>query len=194
METKSCLVVTLVTSEGNIDIELYDKYAPVACKNFAQLAERGRYDGSVFHRVIKGFIVQGGFLGENADICNTFGHFFDDEISRLTHCGAGIVSSASAGPNLNGTEFFITLSPQPKLDGKYTVFGRVRSGMTVVERIASTIVDENYRPVVPCRVRQCHVQWMPLLRRPWVNSIDEDDTPCPKKRRRERPLLSRLQD
>ncbi|KAH9674496.1 peptidyl-prolyl cis-trans isomerase [Citrus sinensis] len=110
--------VTLETSMGSFTVELYYKHSPRTCRNFAELSRRGYYNNSKFHRIIKDFIVQGGDptgTGRGGD--SIYGHVFEDEIKpELKHTGAGILSMANAGPNTNGSQFFITLAPASHLD------------------------------------------------------------------------------
>ncbi|KHN02199.1 Peptidyl-prolyl cis-trans isomerase-like 1 [Glycine soja] len=111
--------VTLETSMGSFTFELYYKHAPRTCRNFIELSRRGYYDNVKFHRIIKDFIVQGGDpTGTGRGGESIYGAKFEDEIKReLKHTGAGILSMANAGPNTNGSQFFITLAPCPSLDG-----------------------------------------------------------------------------
>ncbi|VDN59327.1 unnamed protein product [Dracunculus medinensis] len=140
--------VALETSMGNIIIELYWKHAPKTCRNFAELARRGYYNGTIFHRIIADFIIQGGDpTGTGKGGASIYGDRFPDEIDdNLKHTGAGIISMANAGPNTNGSQFFITLGPTQHLDGKHTIFGRVAAGMKVVQKIGLVDVDNNDRP------------------------------------------------
>ncbi|KAM7201889.1 peptidyl-prolyl cis-trans isomerase cyclophilin-type [Naviculisporaceae sp. PSN 640] len=140
--------VSLETSMGTIVVELYNQHAPKTCKNFATLAQRGYYDGVIFHRVIKDFMIQGGDpTGTGRGGSSIYGEKFEDEIhAGLKHTGAGILSMANAGPNTNGSQFFITLAPTPWLDGKHTIFGRVKSGMGVVRRMGLVPTDKEDRP------------------------------------------------
>nr|CAB3483814.1 unnamed protein product [Digitaria exilis] len=110
--------VTLETSMGAITFEMYYKHAPKTCRNFVELARRGYYDNVIFHRIIKDFIVQGGDpTGTGRGGESIYGAKFEDEIkSELKHTGAGILSMANAGPNTNGSQFFITLAPCQSLD------------------------------------------------------------------------------
>jgi len=140
--------VLLETSVGPIEIQLYWQYAPRTCKNFYELARRGYYDGVIFHRVIKDFMIQGGDpTGTGRGGESIYGPRFEDEIRReLKHTGAGIVSMANAGPNTNGSQFFITLVPTPWLDGKHTIFGRVSSGMRNIQRLGNIQTGPDDRP------------------------------------------------
>ena len=122
------------TSKGMIELELYPEYAPKTVNNFCFLARQGFYDGVVFHRVISNFVIQGGDptgTGRGGP-----GYMFADEVigNPLKH-ETGVISMANAGPGTNGSQFFITHSPQPHLNGKHTVFGKVVSGQDVVNAI-----------------------------------------------------------
>ncbi len=125
---------TIQTDRGNIEIELYPEYAPKTVNNFVFLSQQGFYDGTVFHRVISNFMVQGGDptgTGRGGP-----GYRFGDEFqgNPLRH-ETGVLSMANAGPGTNGSQFFITHGPQPHLDGKHTVFGKVTTGQDVVNAI-----------------------------------------------------------
>ncbi|MCX6170532.1 MAG: peptidylprolyl isomerase [Ignavibacteriales bacterium] len=122
------------TSKGIIEIELYPEHAPKTVNNFVFLAKEGFYDGILFHRVISDFMVQGGDptgTGRGGP-----GYKFEDEFKNnpLKHERC-VISMANAGPNTNGSQFFITHSPQPHLNGKHTVFGKVTNGQDVVDLI-----------------------------------------------------------
>lgn len=139
------------TSMGEFEVELYSGKTPKTVENFTGLAKRGYYNGVIFHRVIANFMIQGGDpTGTGRGGESIWGPKFKDEIVKeLTHSGAGILSMANAGPNTNGSQFFITLVPTPWLDGKHTVFGKVTSGMEVVEAIGETETLKPFdRPVV----------------------------------------------
>lgn len=126
--------VTIETSRGQIEIELYPQYAPKTVNNFVFLAREGFYDGVTFHRVISNFMIQGG--DPTGTGSGGPGYRFEDEVkdNPLKH-ETGVLSMANAGPNTNGSQFFITHSPQPHLNGKHTVFGKVIKGMNVVNTI-----------------------------------------------------------
>ncbi|KAL8413460.1 hypothetical protein RB594_004914 [Gaeumannomyces avenae] len=146
--------VSLETTMGTIVVELYTEHAPKTCENFSQLARRGYYDGTLFHRVIPDFMIQGGDpTGTGRGGSSIYGDKFADEISpSLKHTGAGVLSMANAGPNTNGSQFFITLAPAPWLDGKHTIFGRVRSGMSVVKRMGLVPTGAEDRPATELKV------------------------------------------
>ena len=115
---------TMHTSEGDIQLELFEEDAPKTVGNFAKLAGEGFYDGLIFHRVIPDFMIQGGC--PNGDGRGGPGYKFEDEFVReLKHDRPGILSMANAGPGTNGSQFFITHGPTPWLDGKHTVFGAI---------------------------------------------------------------------
>ena len=126
--------ITLKTDKGDIEATLFSSKVPVTTANFLNLASRGYYDGITFHRVIADFMIQGGDptgTGRGGP-----GYKFADELRGNPHRhGTGTLSMANAGPNTNGSQFFITHSPQPHLDGRHTVFGKVTSGMDVVNAI-----------------------------------------------------------
>ncbi|KAH3782228.1 peptidyl-prolyl cis-trans isomerase-like 1 [Dreissena polymorpha] len=151
--------VTLETTMGTIVIELYWKHAPNTCKNFAELARRGYYNGIKFHRIIQDFMIQGGDpTGTGRGGASIYGKEFEDEIhGDLKHTGAGILSMANSGPDTNGSQFFITLAPTQWLDGKHTIFGRVANGMTYVQRIGLVETDSTDRPVDDVKILKAFV-------------------------------------
>lgn len=149
----------LETSMGAIELELFESAAPKTVQNFVGLAEKGYYDGVVFHRVIDGFMIQGGDpTGTGRGGQSIYGKPFEDEFAdTLRHTSSGILSMANAGPNTNGSQFFITLAPTPRLDGRHTVFGKVTGGMDAVEAIGkvktSKPADRPLEPVVMKKVK-----------------------------------------
>ena len=134
IDPKKQYTATVATNRGDIVIELYPQYAPKTVNNFVFLARQGFYDGVTFHRVIRDFMIQGG--DPTGTGTGGPGYRFEDEVrsNPLKH-ETGVLSMANAGPNTNGSQFFITHSPQPHLNGKHTVFGKVTSGMNVVNSI-----------------------------------------------------------
>src|SRR5579862_7013968 len=128
-------VAVFHTDRGDFQVELFAKQAPVTVNNFVFLARDGFYDGTTFHRVIDGFMAQGG--DPTGTGTGGPGYSFADERGALAlpHDGPGTLSMANAGPNSNGSQFFITFGPTPHLNGKHAVFGKVTSGMDVVKRI-----------------------------------------------------------
>ena len=122
------------TEKGNFTAILYPNEAPLTVENFINLSEKKFYDGTTFHRVIKGFMAQGGC--PNGDGRGGPGYSFNDEFSSsLRHSSEGILSMANAGPNTNGSQFFITYVATPHLDGMHTVFGKIIEGMDVVNSL-----------------------------------------------------------
>jgi cyclophilin family peptidyl-prolyl cis-trans isomerase len=121
---------TLKTDKGDVKVELFAKDAPQTVNNFVFLARDGFYDGVIFHRVIRGFMAQGG--DPTGSGRGGPGYSFGDEFSSRTH-QTGSLSMANAGPNTNGSQFFICYAPQPHLNGHHTVFGQVVEGMNVVQ-------------------------------------------------------------
>jgi peptidyl-prolyl cis-trans isomerase A (cyclophilin A) len=152
---------TFHTSEGDFTVRLFDDKAPKTVANFTSLADGTRewtdpksrdnvrrpfYDGLIFHRVIEGFMIQGGCPSGNG--MGGPGYQFADEFGPgLRHDRAGLLSMANAGPNTNGSQFFITLVPTPWLDKKHAIFGEVTEGLDVVKRIGQTKTGANDRPV-----------------------------------------------
>ncbi len=138
------------TTEGVIVFELFDEDAPETVENFKKLAKDGFYDGLIFHRVIKDFMIQGGCPYGTGT--GDAGYKFDDEINehKLVR---GALAMANSGPNTNGSQFFIvTADATPWLDGKHTVFGQVTDGMDVVERIENMPTKGADRPLEPIHI------------------------------------------
>lgn len=165
------LTATLHTSEGDLDIELYEDRAPKTVDNFVGLATGNiewtdpetneprsdpLYDDVLFHRVIEGFMIQTGDpegTGRGGP-----GYTFDDEFhEELTHDSAGTVSMANRGPDTNGSQFFITLDAQPHLNNRHAVFGEVIDGMDVVETIGTVETDENDRPTTDIKLESVDI-------------------------------------
>jgi peptidyl-prolyl cis-trans isomerase A (cyclophilin A) len=138
--------VTVDTTRGTFQIELFDEQAPKTSANFRALAEKSFYDGVKFHRVIENFMIQGGCpegTGRGGP-----GYKIQDEFHpELSHEGEGIVSMANAGPNTGGSQFFITLVATPWLDNRHAVFGKVVTGIEVIREIGAAETDGGDRPV-----------------------------------------------
>ncbi len=134
IEVKKKYFAIIETDKGEIELQFFPEHAPKTVNNFVFLAREGFYDGVKFHRVISNFVVQGG--DPTGTGMGGPGYKFEDETrgNPLIH-EAGVMSMANAGPNTNGSQFFITHSPQPHLNGKHTVFGKVTKGMDVVNAI-----------------------------------------------------------
>lgn len=133
------------TTEGNFDVELFADNAPLTVRNFTDLAGKGFFDGLIFHRVIDGFMIQGG--DPKGTGMGGPGYTIKDEFHpSLKHSAPGILSMANAGPNTGGSQFFITLAATPWLDNKHAIFGKVTKGLDVVQKIGKTQVGRNDRP------------------------------------------------
>ena len=138
-------VAQFTTSQGAFRVELFEDKAPATTGNFIKLADKGFYDGLIFHRVINGFMIQGGCpdgTGRGGP-----GYEIQDEFGEgLRHDGEGVLSMANAGPDTGGSQFFITLAATPHLDGRHAVFGKVTEGMEVVRAIGKAETDQDDRP------------------------------------------------
>jgi cyclophilin family peptidyl-prolyl cis-trans isomerase len=149
------MYATLHTNQGDIKIEFFDKDAPKTVENFQKLAKEGFYNGTKFHRVIEGFMIQGGDPLSKDDSMQARwgtggpGYQFADEIRANNHNVVGTISMANAGPNTNGSQFFINVADNSYLDGKHTTFGQVVSGMDVVGKIEHAPTGANDRPASP---------------------------------------------
>jgi len=134
LDTSKTYTARFKTEKGDIVVELYADRAPRTVENFVNLARAGFYDGTTFHRVIGGFMAQGG--DPTGTGTGGPGYQFDDEFDpSLRHEAAGTLSMANAGPGTNGSQFFLTYGPTPHLDDRHSVFGRVSSGMDVLQSI-----------------------------------------------------------
>lgn len=143
------------TSSISIELTAFSQ----TCKNFASLAQRGYYNDVIFHRIIPNFMLQTGDpTGTGRGGSSIYGEKFEDEINpSLKHTGAGVLSMANSGPNTNGSQFFITLAPTPWLDGKHTIFGRVKSGLRVVQRMGLVKTGAEDRPMEQVKIRSARV-------------------------------------
>lgn len=143
------LIATVNTNVGSFEIELFVAQVPKTVENFVGLATDGKYNGVIFHRVIANFMIQGGDpTGTGRGGESYWGGKFADEFdASLKHTKPGMLSMANAGPDTNGSQFFITLVPTPWLDGKHSVFGEVISGMEVIEAIGKTKTGAMDKPV-----------------------------------------------
>lgn len=148
------------TTMGNFDVELFNDLAPKTCRSFMDLAGRKYFDGIIFHRVIDGFMIQGG--DPTGTGTGGPGYTIPDEFGEgLAHDGPGYLSMANAGPNTGGSQFFVTLAPTPWLDGKHAIFGKVISGMEVVEAIGKTKTGPGDRPVVDVVIQKLYISGDP---------------------------------
>jgi cyclophilin family peptidyl-prolyl cis-trans isomerase len=143
-------IVRFETSQGEITAEIFEDKVPKTAKNFLDLTKKGFYRNLTFHRVIPGFMIQGGC--PKGDGTGGPGYEIPDEFHpSLKHTTAGLLSMANAGPNTGGSQFFITLAPTHWLDGKHAIFGRVIKGQEVVDKIAASPRDGQDRPRTPIK-------------------------------------------
>ncbi len=156
-------IVVIETNMGNIEIEMYRADAPRTVENFVQLAKKGYYDGIIFHRVISGFVIQGGDpTGTGSGGESIYGNKFDDEIDAgaplyRTGYKRGVVAMANSGRNTNGSQFFIC-HKDVVLKPDYTIFGKVVDGMDTVDKIATTKTGPGDRPVEKMVMKKVHVK------------------------------------
>ncbi len=149
-------IAHVTTNLGWFQIELFEDRAPKTTKNFIDLVEKGYYDGIVFHRVIKGFMLQGGCPDGNGR--GGPGYTIPDEFhAELTHDSEGVLSMANSGPNSGGSQFFVTLAATAWLDGKHAVFGKVIEGMETVRIIGSTATGAGDRPLEPVVMEEVRI-------------------------------------
>lgn len=176
----------LKTNQGEIKIQLFPEQAPMTVENFIRLAQKGYYDGTIFHRVISDFMIQGGDPeGNGTGGESIWGHPFEDELSRELFNIRGALSMANSGPNTNGSQFFIVQNKNmpkryikqmepagypkeiihaykqggtPWLDGRHTVFGQVITGMDVVDKIAKSKKDKMDKPLEDITIESIQVQ------------------------------------
>tara|TARA_B100001750_G_C15459863_1_gene573609 strand:+ start:232 stop:717 length:486 start_codon:yes stop_codon:yes gene_type:complete len=143
----STVKANIKTNHGTISVNLLSEAAPITVKNFVSLSQKGFYDGVIFHRVIENFMIQGG--DPTGTGTGGPGYEFEDEITKeQTFNSSGILAMANAGPNTNGSQFFITTVPTPHLNGNHTIFGIVVKGYDVVEKISRVQTTEfNDKPI-----------------------------------------------
>ena len=153
-------IAVLETNQGVIEIKLFYDIAPKACENFAALIEKGYYDGIIFHRVIKNFMIQGGDpTGTGSGGSSIWGKPFEDEVTPvLKFDKTGLVAMANAGPNTNGSQFFITTVATPWLNMKHTIFGEVVSGYDVVSKIENVEVGSGSKPVSEQKIIKAYLK------------------------------------
>ena len=146
---KEAPMVVFETNQGNIELKLFCDVAPKTCENFLGLVEKKYYDGIVFHRVIKDFMIQGGDpTGTGRGGQSLWGKPFEDEVkSEVVFDRKGLLAMANAGPGTNGSQFFITTIPTPWLNMHHTIFGEVVKGYDVVQKIEQTKVGPGDKPV-----------------------------------------------
>lgn len=152
-------IISLKTNKGDIKIELYKKDSPKTVENFLTLAKKGFYDGLIFHRVISGFMIQGGDPSGNGT--GGPGYKFEDELNPETDSykegyKRGVMAMANSGPNTNGSQFFIMHTDYP-LPHNYTIFGKVIDGIETVDNIASVRTNEDDRPLEPQKIEKIDI-------------------------------------
>jgi len=149
-------IAVLDTRLGVVKLELFASETPITVQNFVKLCKSGFYDGLVFHRVIDGFMIQGGC--PRGDGTGGPGYAIKDEfVPSLKHGAPGTISMANHGPDTGGSQFFITLAPTPWLDGKHTVFGRVIEGIDVVQSIGKVQIDNHDRPLEAVKIKSAKI-------------------------------------
>ncbi len=158
-DSKSPIVV-LETNQGNIELKLMPKVAPLAVKNFVGLVKKGYYNGIIFHRVIKNFMIQGGDpTGTGRGGQSIWGKAFKNEYApNVIFDRPYLLAMANAGPNTNGSQFFITVKPTPWLNGGYTIFGKVIKGQKVVDKIDSVPTGRGDRPIKEQKIIKAFVR------------------------------------
>ena len=150
-ETITNTFIELETNVGTMNVKLYDDKAPITTQNFKALVNKKFYDGTIFHRVIKDFMIQGG--DPTGTGTGGPGYSIKDEFGQgLKHDRKGILSMANSGPNTGGSQFFITLVPTPWLDGRHAIFGEVVEGMDVLEKIGDTPTKTGDKPVKEIKI------------------------------------------
>jgi peptidylprolyl isomerase len=153
-------IVVLETTQGNIEIRLKPEIAPKACENFLGLIEKDYYNGVLFHRVIKDFMIQTGDpTGTGRGGASMWGEAFEDEVTaEVSFDKPGLVAMANAGPNTNGSQFFITTAKTTWLNMRHTIFGEVSSGYDVVEKIENLPTDSSDRPISKAKIIRAYLK------------------------------------
>lgn len=156
-ESKANSIANFETSKGNFKVELFEDKAPITTRNFIDLVNKGFYNGLIFHRVIDGFMIQGG--DPNGNGTGGPGYSIKDEFHPdLKHNNAGILSMANAGPNTGGSQFFITLAATPWLDNKHAVFGKVTEGLEVVKAIGKVKKNGQDKPLEDVVIKKITIE------------------------------------
>jgi len=152
--------VVLETNQGVVEIKLILEVAPKTCENFIGLVEKGYYDGIIFHRVIKNFMIQGGDpTGTGTGGDSIWGGPFEDEVvDSVKFDRPGLVAMANAGPNTNRSQFFITTVPTPWLNMRHTIFGEVISGYDVVQKIENTTTGSGDKPITDQKIIKAYIK------------------------------------
>ncbi len=167
MSLRDTMSVTLHTSLGDLKLELFCEDAPKTCHNFLALCASNYYDNTVFTRLIKKFIIQGGDpTGTGKGGESIYKQMFEDEIrDHLKFTNRGIVAMANAGKDMNGSQFFITFAKAPHIDGKNTIFGKVIDGFPVLDMMEKAKVDESMRPLTDVKIERVTIHANPMASR-----------------------------
>ena len=157
---KEDTVVVLETNQGVIEIKLMPEAAPKACENFTKLVEEGYYNGLIFHRVIKNFMIQGGDpTGTGRGGQSVWGEPFEDEVrADVKFNRPGILAMANSGPNTNASQFFITTAATPWLNMRHSIFGEVISGYEVVQKIEFSAADASDKPISEQKIIKAYIK------------------------------------
>jgi len=152
--------VVFETTQGTIVFALKPEVAPKACENFEGLVKKGYYNGISFHRIIKGFMIQGGDpSGTGRGGQSIYGQPFEDEFKpNVMFNKSGILAMANSGRNTNGSQFFITTVPTPHLNGRHTIFGEVVEGMDVVKKLENVVTDGRDMPMQPQKIIKAYLK------------------------------------
>jgi len=153
-------IVVIETNVGTMEVKLYPKKSPLAVKNFLGLTKKGYYDGIIFHRVIKGFMIQGGDpTGTGSGGSSLWGKEFKNENTpNLVFDKPYLLAMANHGPNTNGSQFFITTVPTPHLNGGYTIFGEVVKGQDIVKKIENVTTGRADKPLFPQTMKKVYIK------------------------------------
>ena len=159
-DTKGDIIVVLETNQGNIELKMMPKVAPLAVENFTTHVKNGYYNGLIFHRVIKNFMIQGGDPTGTGRGGESIWHkeFINEYGKNVVFDKPFILAMANHGPNTNGSQFFITTVPTPHLNGGYTIFGEVVSGQDAVRKIENTKTARGDRPVVEQKIIKAYIK------------------------------------
>ena len=155
--------LTFFTSHGNLKFELFCEEVPTMCENFLALAASDYYNGTIFHRNVPEFIVQGGDpTGTGKGGESIYGRYFDDEIIEDLKHKRGSLSMASLGSNKNASQFFISYGSNESLDGKYSIFGQLVEGLEVLNKMEKVETDKKHRPLVEIKIEQVEIHANPF--------------------------------
>jgi len=159
-DTKNSTIVVLETNQGNIELKMFPKVAPLAVENFTTHVKEGYYNGLIFHRVIKHFMIQGGDPTGTGRGGESIWHkeFINEYAPNVVFDRPFLLAMANHGPNTNGSQFFITTVPTPHLNGGYTIFGEVISGQDVVRKIENAKTSRGDRPIKEQKIIKAYIK------------------------------------